>query len=84
MLNLFAPANVSYDGTNEMSTANGAPYDRGGADSYYRRSFDPHYYAFGTGKGTRTEMQDMTPEEIVAYTKGFNENEEAGDFKDWG
>jgi hypothetical protein len=29
-------------------------------------------------------MQDMTPEEIVAYTKGFNENEEAGDFKDWG
>ena len=51
MLNLFAPANVSYDGTNAMSQANGAPYDRGGADSYYRRAYSPHYYAFGTGKG---------------------------------
>jgi hypothetical protein len=29
-------------------------------------------------------MKDMTPAEIVAYTKGFNENEEAGDHKDWG
>ena len=29
-------------------------------------------------------MADMTPEEIVAYTKGFNDNEDAGDFKDWG
>ena len=63
MLNLFAPTGVSYDGTNEMSTVNGSPYDRGGADSYYRRKFDPHYYVFGTGKGTRTEMKDMTPEE---------------------
>ena len=65
-------------------TWNGSPYDRGGADSYYGRPFDPHYYPKGTYKGTRVEMKDMTPEEIVAYTKGFNDNEEAGDKKDWG
>ena len=29
-------------------------------------------------------MALMTPAEITAYTKGYNDNEEAGDFKDWG
>jgi hypothetical protein len=29
-------------------------------------------------------MKDMSPEEIVAYTKGYNENEDDGNFKDWG
>lgn len=65
-------------------THNGSPYDRGGADSYYRRPFNPHYWPQGTYKGTVVEMKDMTPQEIVAYTKGFNDNEEADNFKDWG
>lgn len=65
-------------------TSHGSPFDRGGADSYYRRGFDPHWYPGGTYQGERIEMIDMSPEEIVAYTKGYNENEEAGDFKDWG
>jgi hypothetical protein len=63
---------------------NGSPYDRGGADSYYRRSFDPHYYPEGTYKCDRVEMKDMTPDEITAYTAGYRDNEEAGDHKDWG
>jgi hypothetical protein len=25
----------------------------------------------------------MTPEEITAYTAGYRDNEEAGDFKEW-
>jgi hypothetical protein len=29
-------------------------------------------------------MEMMTPAEITAYTKGYNDNEDAGDFKDWG
>lgn len=62
----------------------GGPYDRGGADSYYRRPFDPHYYTQGSYHGTKVEMADMTAEEITAYTAGFNDNEELGDFKDWG
>jgi hypothetical protein len=67
-----------------MSTTHGGPYDRGGADSYYRRGFDPHWYPDGTHQGERIEMKDMSPEEIVAYTKGYNENEDDGNFKDWG
>lgn len=61
----------------------GGAFDRGGADSYYRRGFTPHYYTGGTYQSNRVELADMTPEEIVAYTKGYNENEEAGNFKEW-
>ena len=67
-----------------MNTNHGSPYDRGGADSYYGRSFDPHWWPEGTSIGTRIEMCDMSAEEIVEYTKGYNDNEELGFFKDWG
>jgi len=59
----------------------GSPQDRGSADRYYGRPFNPHWYPEGTYKGQRIELQDMTADEIVAYTKGFNEEE---DRKDWG
>ena len=62
----------------------GGAYDRGSADSYYRRGFTPHYYTGATYQSDRVELADMTPEEITAYTKGYNENEESGNFKDWG
>lgn len=62
----------------------GGPYDRGSADSYYRRSMDPHYYTAGTGSSTRIEEADMTPEEIEAYKAGYQANEAEGDFKDYG
>ena len=64
-----------------FSTKHGSPMDRGSADRYYGRSFNPHWYPDGTGKGQRIALQDMTAEEIVAYTKGYNEEE---DRKDWG
>lgn len=62
----------------------GGPYDRGSADSYYGRGYNPHYYTGDTYSSDRVELQDMTPEEITAYTKGYNDNEEDGNFKDWG
>jgi hypothetical protein len=62
----------------------GGPYDRGSADSYYRRGMEPHYYIAGTGSSKRIEVADMTPEEIEAYKAGYNDNEEDGDFKDYG
>ena len=68
---------------NIYDTTHGGPYDRGGADSYYRRDFDPHYWPQGTQKGARVEMKDMTPLEITAYTKGYNDNEADGNFKEW-
>ena len=68
----------------EMDTRHGGPYDRGSADSYYRRGYNPHYYVGDTGSSPRVTLKDMTPDEIVAYTAGFNDNEDEGNFKDWG
>lgn len=60
----------------------GGPYDRGAADSYYRRPFRPHYYSGPTYNSD--VITNLTEEEIAEYTKGFNDNEEDGDHKDWG
>jgi len=68
----------------KYDTRHGGPYDRGGADSYYRRGYNPHYFVGNTGTSERVPMELMTAEEITAYTRGYNDNEEAGDFKDWG
>lgn len=61
----------------------GGAYDRGSADSYYRRGYTPHYYLGDTYSSDKVELADMTPEEITAYTKGYNDNEDAGNYKDW-
>lgn len=71
----------------EYPDYHGGPYDRGGADSYYRRGYNPHYYG-GPGGGphggtVRIEMEDMTAEEIVAYSAGFRDNENDGNHKEW-
>lgn len=57
----------------------GGPYDRGSADKYYGRPFDPHYY-----KGDSyfsPKVTDLTPDEVMAYKAGYNEET---DQKDWG
>lgn len=61
----------------------GGPFDRGGADSYYRRGFKPHYFVGATYQSTEVTHEDMTPEEIEAYRAGYDENEERGVFKEW-
>jgi len=62
----------------------GGAYDRGSADAYYRRSYDPHYFKGDTYSSDRVELKDMTADEITAYTAGYRDQEESGDFKDWG
>jgi len=62
----------------------GGPWDRGAADSYYRRPHSPHKWPDGTMKGERVGYKDLTPEEYDAYNEGFYDNERRGDFKDWG
>ena len=59
----------------------GSPQDRGSADRYYGRPYNPHYYPSGTGKGIRIEFAQMTNEQVVEYDYGFD-NEE--DRKNWG
>jgi hypothetical protein len=61
----------------------GGPFDRGSADSWYSRPFNPHYYTEETYGSDRVELKDMTAEEIVAYTAGYNWNEEFGGKKEW-
>jgi hypothetical protein len=67
----------------EYDTRHGGAWDRGSADSYYGRSFDPHYYTAGTAVSARVEMKDMTAAEITAYSAGYSWNEKHGDKKDW-
>jgi len=66
-----------------IDTRHGGPYDRGMADSYYRRGYNPHYYLGDTGNTPRVTLKDMTPDEIVAYTAGYNDNEDEGNYKEW-
>jgi len=65
-------------------TRHGGPWDRGSADSYYKRGFNPHYFEGATSTTPRVEMENMTAAEITAYTAGYEYNEETGEKKDWG
>jgi len=58
----------------------GGPYDRGSADAYYGREYDPHYYVEDTYNSDRVELADMTPAEITAYTAGYRDQ---NDRKEW-
>lgn len=68
----------------EYDTRHGGPFDRGGADSWYMRPADPHYFKGATYASDRVGKADMTPEEIEAYNAGYAENEAAGMHKDYG
>ena len=62
-------------------TRHGGPFDRGGADYYYNRGFDPHYFTGATYASDRIEKADMTPEELDGYRAGYAEAESFGDKK---
>lgn len=50
----------------------GSPGDRGSADAYYGRPKDPHYYPNGTYNPPRIDEKDMSPEQIVEYHNGYD------------
>jgi hypothetical protein len=79
MADVFVTRNgVQYD------TRHGGPFDRGAADSYYRRSFSPHYFDGATYQGSEVIHPAKGTPEYDAYKAGYEYNEELGDFKDWG
>ena len=59
----------------------GSPYDRGSADRYYGRPFNPHFYAGDSYTSDKFDRHSMTDEEIEEYRLGW---EEEDDRKDWG
>tara|TARA_B100000497_G_C7395984_1_gene251555 strand:+ start:173 stop:424 length:252 start_codon:yes stop_codon:yes gene_type:complete len=58
----------------------GGPYDRGSADAYYGRPFDPHYYVGNTYQSPRIEVDQLTEMQIAEYSAGYDEEE---DRKEW-
>ena len=65
-----------------LDRGHGSPYDRGSADSYYRRPPRPHYFV--DGSYTSQEVTELTIEEAQEYYRGFEDNEASQNFKDWG
>lgn len=61
----------------------GGPWDRGTADSWYSRGFNPHYFKGASYMTERVGLADMTAEEIVAYSAGYQYNEDFGGKKEW-
>ena len=62
----------------------GGPFDRGGADYWYGRPFEPHYFVGATYSSDKVELADMSPEEVAAYSAGYKQAEDHGEQKDWG
>jgi hypothetical protein len=60
-------------------TRHGGAYDRGSADKYYGRDFNPHYFV-GDSLSSLL-VTKLTSEERAAYEQGYNEQT---DSKDWG
>jgi hypothetical protein len=57
----------------QYDTRHGSAYDRGSADAWYGREFDPHYFVGASFQSDRVAFADMTAEEIVAYTAGYRD-----------
>jgi hypothetical protein len=68
----------------EYSQRHGGAFDRGSADAYYRRAFDPHYYTGDTYQSQRIELPDPDAPAYKEYAAGYEMQASSGDFKDWG
>lgn len=59
----------------------GGPFDRGTADAYYQRKFNPHFYVGDTYSSDLVEQDKMTAGEVTAYAQGYKEQHDSGVFK---
>lgn len=80
---MYTAEHIDYEAAKRYDQRHGDAFDRGSADSYYGRSYNPHYYKGATAQSQRVGLADMTAEEITAYTAGYNWNEQWGDKKNW-
>jgi len=64
-----------------FDTRHGGAFDRGSADNYYGRPFEPHYYVGGTLSSEK--ITDLTESEMRDYMAGYSWNEKFGDRKSW-
>lgn len=61
--------------------SHGSPFDRGSADSWYRRPKYPHYKCPKTGKTILAN--EMTDEQLKQYESGYQDNEKKGGRKEY-
>lgn len=58
----------------------GGAYDRGSADAYYGREFNPHYFKGASYDSEKVGRDGMDEYDIAAYTAGFNQTIDRKDF----
>jgi hypothetical protein len=75
---------MKWEELDELVRRHGGPFDRGSADSYYRRQRRPHYFQGGTHRSPEILEQDMSAQEIEEYNAGYDWNESQQNFKDYG
>ena len=66
--------------TEKSRTRHGGAYDRGSADKYYSRPFEPHYYVGGTATSERVHLDDLTPQQVKEYTDGWNQETQTKEY----
>ena len=64
---------MTQEATSKYDERHGGPYDRGGADAYYKRHSNPHYYVGFTDCSKWIGSRDMTKAEIAAYKAGYKD-----------
>jgi len=72
---------MSKETEQQFDKRHGGSWDRGSADSYYRRPYKPHKYASDTGASERIES--LSASDLAAYDAGYENNEALGYYKDW-
>lgn len=80
---MYTEHTVTFDTARQYDQRHGGAFDRGSADSYYARGYEPHCYVGATASSTRVELDAMTAEDIEAYTAGYYWNERFGHKKDY-
>lgn len=76
---LFPPERPTGPKAFPFNRTHGSLYDRGSADSYYRRPRDPHYGGVGGDSGPRHSVVGFYADE---YNAGYDDNEREGNHND--
>ena len=66
-----------------MNERHGGPHDRGSADAWYERPFNPHYFVGDTYTSDKISRDQMTEQEIKEYAAGYESVAASGLRKDW-
>lgn len=80
---IFFENDVDRESIENIDKRHGGPFDRGSADSWYSRPFNPHYFKGATHMSEEVKEEAMTTEEIDEYRMGYLWNEKLGGKKSW-